>query len=60
MGARAGVPGCRVLLSCAGAESRMRNPRITVSGVIRVQRAGTEPRWGDLGESLNAGSEEHV
>ena len=50
--------GCRELasqvqrarLSCAGAESRMRNPHITVSGAIRVKRAATEPRCGELGD----------
>ena len=40
----------RARLSCAGAESRMRNPHITVSGAIRVQRAATEPRCGELGD----------
>ena len=52
------VCGCRELgsqvqrarLSCAGAESRMRNPHITVSGAIRVQRAATEPRCRELGD----------
>ena len=65
--------GCRELtsqvqrtrLSCAGAESRLRNLHITVSGAIRVQRAVTEPRCGELGDrqvqrAVNAGSEGHV
>ena len=50
------VSGCRELasqvqrfrLSCAGAESRMRNSHIAVSAAIRVQRAATEPRCREL------------
>ena len=65
--------GCRELtsqvqrsrLSCAGAESRMRNPRMTVWGAIRVQRAATELRCGELSDrqvrrAVNAGSEGRV
>ena len=47
---RAGVPGAESSVIMCSAESRMRNPHITVSGAIRVQRAATEPRCRELGD----------
>ena len=50
-GAESWGPRCRELgCHVAGAESRMRNPHIRVSGAIRVQRAATKPGCGELGD----------
>ena len=55
----------RSVVMCRCRESRMRNPHITVSGAIRVQRAARDPRCGELGDrqvrrDVNAGSEGHA